>query len=346
MGKRTRRICAPALTVPIEDQSSIGAARRRAAGLATEVGMDEAALGRLALVVTELGTNIWRHASEGQILLQCCGDTGVEVIAMDHGPGIPNLSQALKDGFSTAGSQGGGLGSIIRQSDRHEVYTQLGAGTVIWALVDTRPKLPPEEIEVGAIVTGKRGSTISGDSWAVRQWSGGASVVVMDGLGHGVRAQEAAEAGIAGFLSVPPDSGAEEVFGAMDAALRRTRGAVAAHARIDLDRDEMVYASVGNIEARLLGPIEGRRLPADNGTLGLRPGRVRSETYPWERRSMLILHSDGLTGRWATDAYPGITYRHPGVVAGLLYRDAARGTDDAVVVALRQTPEREERVDA
>jgi serine/threonine protein phosphatase PrpC len=69
---------------------------------------------------------------------------------------------------------------------------------------------------------------------------------------------------------------------------------------------------------------------------------VQSATYEWPAHGMLIMHSDGLTGHWTLDTYPGLLVRHPAVVAGVLARDALRGRDDAtvVVVALAREPVR------
>jgi hypothetical protein len=58
-------------------------------------------------------------------------------------------------------------------------------------------------------------------------------------------------------------------------------------------------------------------------------------TYPWPDDALLILHTDGLSGRWSLDAYPGLARRHPSLVAGVLFRDWDRGRDDVTVVAAR-----------
>jgi anti-sigma regulatory factor (Ser/Thr protein kinase) len=85
----------------IDEQSQIGGARRCAVSLGGAHRLDEDALGRLALVVTESATNIVRHAKRGVILLRVleAGDTPViEVLALDKGPGIPDVDRAMRDG--------------------------------------------------------------------------------------------------------------------------------------------------------------------------------------------------------------------------------------------------------
>jgi hypothetical protein len=63
--------------------------------------------------------------------------------------------------------------------------------------------------------------------------------------------------------------------------------------------------------------------------------RIQEFTYPWPDDALLIAHSDGLITRWRLDVYPGLEQRHPGIIAGMLYRDARRERDDVTVVAMR-----------
>jgi hypothetical protein len=74
-----------------------------------------------------------------------------------------------------------------------------------------------------------------------------------------------------------------------------------------------------------------------NGTLGHQMTRARQYEYPFEADSLLILHSDGLSANWSPDKYPGLFQRHPGVIAGVLFRDFRRIRDDATVAVARWT---------
>ena len=96
--------------------------------------------GRVALVVTEAATNILKHAGSGDILLRglAAGDArGVEVMAIDKGPGIANIAQAMRDGISTAGSSGIGLGAMQRLSDEFDLHADATHGSAlrmaVWA---------------------------------------------------------------------------------------------------------------------------------------------------------------------------------------------------------------------
>src|SRR5690606_10679888 len=120
--------------VRIAHRSDVAEWRRRVAALAERAGLDETATARVALVVTELGTNLVRHAGGGW------GDAsaregrpghGVDVLTVDGGPGIADLGRALGDGYSTAGTPGTGIGAVRRQSACFDVFTQAGRGTVV-----------------------------------------------------------------------------------------------------------------------------------------------------------------------------------------------------------------------
>src|SRR5688500_5790266 len=164
---------ASGICIPIEDSSQIGEARRAAARVAAAAGLNEIESGRVALITAEAATNISKHAVRGEISLRAIGDPcAVDVIAIDSGPGIRDLEQALTDGYSTAGSSGTGLGAIARLASFFDVYTAPEAGTVIAARVEkgtsqsVATRLPPA-LDVGVVRAAKRGETECGDDWVV-----------------------------------------------------------------------------------------------------------------------------------------------------------------------------------
>jgi hypothetical protein len=124
---------------------------------------------------------------------------------------------------------------------------------------------------------------------------------------------------------------------AMHLALRATRGAAVAVAEVDLNRRLVRFAGLGNIAALVHGDGGTRRLVSQHGTAGVAARRIEEYTCPWPAHGVLVMHSDGLATLRAADAYPGLLSRDPGVVAGVLYRDHARGRDDATVVVVRET---------
>ncbi len=115
--------------LPVVEMSGVGAARRNATAYAEARGFSKTDAGRVALVVTEAATNLVQHARGGELLLRSWA-TGspaycVEILALDKGPGMRNVTACMRDGFSTGGSRGAGLGAIARLSTTFEAYPGL-----------------------------------------------------------------------------------------------------------------------------------------------------------------------------------------------------------------------------
>ncbi|SNS88311.1 Anti-sigma regulatory factor (Ser/Thr protein kinase) [Noviherbaspirillum humi] len=325
--------------VRIEESSAVAAARREATDLAAELGFDDIAAGEVALVVTEAATNILKHAGRGQILirpLRSGSDGGIEVLAIDAGPGMRNVSFSMQDGTSTAGSYGVGLGAMRRLADEFDLYTQPDKGTVILMTVWPKGALPPAPLlHVGAVCVPIPGEVACGDAWAIAAEPNAAAVMVADGLGHGEHAAAAAGAATSMFADapgLPPAASMQDVHG----ALRATRGAAVAIARIDMMAEQIVFAGVGNIAASVLDGRDRRQLVSHNGIVGSNMRKVQEFTAPWHDGCLLLMHSDGLGSRWDIDQYPGLAACHPAIIAGVLYRDFCRGRDDVTVLAVRE----------
>jgi hypothetical protein len=73
-----------------------------------------------------------------------------------------------------------------------------------------------------------------------------------------------------------------------------------------------------------------------NGTAGLEARKIQEFTYPWQDNAILIMHSDGLATKWKLEGYPNLINKHPSLIAGVLYRDFKRGTDDVTVVVVKK----------
>jgi hypothetical protein len=119
-------------------------------------------------------------------------------------------------------------------------------------------------------------------------------------------------------------------------ALRTTRGAAIAVAQLSKETSQIKFAGVGNISAHLLTGGERRQIMSHNGIVGNNMRNVQEFSFDWSQDSMLILHSDGLTAQWDLSQYPGLSHRHPSLIAAVLYRDYSRKRDDATVVVLQQ----------
>jgi anti-sigma regulatory factor (Ser/Thr protein kinase) len=333
----------------VTDSTHVAEARRLAAQLGNKLGFTEESAGNLAIVVTELATNLVAHAGGGTLLFRSRanrpGDQGLEILSLDAGPGMSNVTECLRDGFSTAGTPGNGLGAVRRLSRTFDIYSRPGQGTVL--LSEVGPSKPPgyrgelaEESSgvrslFGVVNVAVKGETECGDSWSIRRGGGRTGVLVIDGLGHGVFAAEAAIAGVKAFEARADRTSRDDVA-AINDALRPTRGAAGAVSMIDHAQKSLSFCGVGNISAVIVDDNGERHLVSQNGTLGHDSKSQREFVYPWTPSSLLIMTSDGLGTRWTLASYPGLRPRHPSLIAGVLFRDFCRGRDDATVVVFRE----------
>jgi anti-sigma regulatory factor (Ser/Thr protein kinase) len=330
------------LAVDVRDPSQVGEARRAAVKLSQELGFDEEAGGRVALVATELGTNLVRHAQGGRLLLAARGGPpgvgSVEMLSLDEGPGMADLAACRRDGYSTAGTPGTGLGAIERMSDEFSIASTPGRGTIAVARVFAqRLKEQSTGFRIGGLSACAPGETVCGDSFAVSTGGQQASVIVADGLGHGPGAAEASQAAVKVFDSAAAGSSPAQVLERSHAALRITRGAAVAVAQLDAARGTLVFAGAGNIAGRIVSGVSDRSLLSQHGTVGLQMRRVQELHYEWPAHALLILHSDGIATRWTLNDTLGLLQSDPLVIAAWLLREHSRGRDDATAVVIRRT---------
>lgn len=324
--------------VRVADQSEVGAARRAAVSLAERLGFSDTGAGRIAIAVTELATNLVRHGGGGELILRESPDgvPAIEVVALDRGPGIVNLAEALRDGFSTAGSPGEGLGAVARQADHWELFTLPGNGTVALARFARVPSPGGQDrLVVGGVSIPHPGEEVCGDAWSFASHAGRTAIIVADGLGHGPAAAEASAAALQAF-DQHRDAEPGAILEAAHDALRATRGAALGVADVRPDRGTLIFAGVGNIAGAIITGTAARRLVSHAGIVGHQCRKIQEYTHPWEPGALLILHSDGLQTHWQLERYPGLAMRHPTVIAATLYRDRSRGRDDVTVVAARE----------
>lgn len=341
--ERTKRATDCDRIQAIADPSDAGAARRLSVAMAGRLGFDASDTGRVALIVTEASTNIIKHAGKGQILLReipaSAGSPGIEILALDRGPGMANVQACFEDGFSTAGSPGTGLGAISRLASVVDVYSAPSIGTALLARVvlqtRTTPAPNPGTLAVGVVRVPAPNETVCGDDWSVIPSSKGTRVLVVDGLGHGPKAAEAAAEAVRVFESKGHHLPLDELLAEIDRALRYTRGAAGSCAEIDLSSNLLEFVGVGNVAGILASPSGSRNIVAHNGTLGVKIGRLQSVSVPLPTAGCTILHTDGLNTHVNTQGYPGLLARDPTLIAGVLYRDFVRGRDDATVVVCR-----------
>jgi anti-sigma regulatory factor (Ser/Thr protein kinase) len=330
----------PQLRVRVEDPSHVGEYRRAAQRLAESFDFDETLVGRVGIVAVELTNNVLKHAGRGEMLLQAIydgDDVMIELVSIDRGPGM-QVEKCLRDGYSTAGSPGTGLGAISRMSSLFDVYSAEGQGTVAVSRIArqkrgriaVRPAAAADS-NVGAVCVAVAGETECGDGWKVALETKTLVMMVVDGLGHGPLAASAARAAAEVFGKRAFDPPAE-IMQHMHNGLSGTRGAAAACAVLDTATATVTYSGVGNIAASVVCSQRFKGMVSHNGILGVQLLRKQQFDYECGPNCHVVMHSDGLSARWALQPYPGLWVRHAAVIAAVLYRDHARARDDATIL--------------
>jgi len=320
--------------VDVSDSSSVGQVRRAAVSLAQRLSLNETQAGELALLATEVSRNVLVHGGGGEVIVigqKHEGKALGRILAMDRGPGIPDITQAMVDGFSTSGTLGGGLGAMKRIASGMEVFTGR-TGTVVLVEVGHDPGTGGPQI--AGLAVPYPGEQVCGDAWTYHNSSGRLLTMIADGLGHGWAAAEAAQEAIATFHQ-RRECTPGEILSYVHDALRKTRGAVAGIAEIRPQERIVTFAGVGNISAALHSPAKSQSLVSHNGTLGSSTTRIQAFHLEWKPDSILILHSDGLQTRWDLSNYAGLLSRHAAIIGGTLLRDFRRQRDDASVVVVK-----------
>ncbi len=320
----------------VEAAATASSARRTADRLAVQLALPERRAADLSIVVAEAAGNLVKHADEGVLLIRPVRTyerAGVELIAIDRGPGMADVARSVGDGHSTAGTLGVGLGSIVRQSSWHDLHSTPGRGTVLVAQV--WPGDPPPPAWAAGITRPLTGESVSGDAFASRDAGGRRQVMMCDGLGHGGPAAAAAHEAVRVFAdapAVPP----EAVLEVLHRKLNHTRGAALAVAELDAEAGVVRYAGLGNISGTVITPPGTRRgMVSLPGIAGHQRRQVRQYEYPLDRDAVVLMHSDGVVDRWNPADYPGLLRRSPAVIAATVLRDAGTRRDDAGVLVAR-----------
>lgn len=326
------------MILQVTESSQVGTARRAAHELSERAGFDPSRSGAVALIVSEMATNLSKYATAGEIQLRV--DPGldcvaIEALAIDRGPGMYDLEECMRDGFSTSGTSGTGLGAIQRLSSDFDAYSQPGSGTVILSRINRNGNPKQHPFDSGVIQAPFPGELNCGDAWTVVHRPNFTRVMIADGLGHGDPAHQASERArevVEDTADLDPVEAMERIHG----ALRPTRGAAVAIADIVHADRQLRFVGVGNINAAVFSGGRARHTVSHNGTAGHSVRKIQEFQYDFPHDSTLIMHSDGLTSRWTLDAYPGLLDRRASIIAAVLYRDFRRLRDDATVLALRE----------
>ncbi|MBA4143270.1 MAG: SpoIIE family protein phosphatase [Nitrosospira sp.] len=323
---------------PICHPTDVAAARRWGLRLSQSLGFNETMSGRVSLVITEAATNILKHATEGQLFLTRVRNgesNGIEILALDNGPGIQNLAYSLNDGVTTTSTPGSGLGALRRLSDSFDAYSAAGKGSAFYmCLWAAEAGYSRNGFEIGTVCVPMIHEEVCGDGWAVASDGGFATFLLADGLGHGMHAAHASRTARELLISragLQPQALMEVAH----SELRGTRGAAIAVAQTQPNSEQLDFAGIGNISACVVNAISRKQLVSHNGIVGHNMRKVQQFTVPFPPGSLYIAHSDGISTRWDINAYPGLYLCHPALIAGIIFRDFVRGRDDASILVAR-----------
>jgi anti-sigma regulatory factor (Ser/Thr protein kinase) len=326
--------------VAVGESGDVGAARSAAQHLATTAGFEDVDAHRVGIVATEMATNLVKHTRGGELLMRVVApvpNSEIEVLSLDRAEGMANVAQSMSDGHSTAGSAGTGLGAMQRLSELFDIHSVPGRGTAILARFRQKRSActGATPLTVAGISVSMAGEPVCGDIWDVQYRHDGAFTMLVDGLGHGAFAADAAAAARTIFRSrtfAAPAAALEAIHD----GIRHTRGAAGAIAELHVRGRSISVAGVGNISTAVCGSGAVRQAVSHNGTLGHEARYFKEYSYPWEPGALLVMHSDGLSSHWSLDPYPGLRLRHPALIAAVLYRDFSRRRDDVTVVVGRE----------
>jgi anti-sigma regulatory factor (Ser/Thr protein kinase) len=326
-------------TLQIRDKTDCAMAQTAARQAAERIGFPEVPAEEIALVAAELASNLMRHAGKGTFTLTPLGAgdyQGLQLESVDEGPGISDVGLAFADRYSTAGSLGYGLGTVNRLMDEVDVSSAPGSGTRIvcrrWK-ARTTEHLSEPDWEVGAATRSRRHARANGDAVVMCKSGGKLLAGVIDGLGHGEPAMQAA---MAARQYVKSHSGQPlaSIFAGTSLACGATRGVVMALARFDSPL-KLSFATVGNIACRAWCGSEKMQFLVQRGILCRSDPKVVVHEIAWRPEWLLVMHSDGVRDQWHWQDLPAIQHDSAPAVARRILSSFATDEDDASVMAVR-----------
>lgn len=335
-------------TVEISHKTHCALAQRIAVKLARELGFDRIAVEEIAIVVSEIASNLVKHnARNGRIICAAAADDdrkGMEIISLDSGPGIPDIELAIEDGHSTRGTMGGGLGAVNRMVDEFEIISKNPCaqdingskqGTRIvcrkWLPRQTKPEISGvSKLRFSVMARPMPGEAVSGDGYFIKTYDDIHFMALIDGLGHGEKAHKAAESATA-FIKDNYKKELGDIFQGVHRACRRTRGVAMLVCRIDLVQKKLYYAGIGNVTMRVFHSIEPIHPTNYNGIVGVAMRKVRVFEYPWEG-GMIVMQTDGIKSRWNINDIPQFRNSSSVEIATALMKRFGRDNDDATVI--------------
>ena len=325
----------------INERSQVGLLKKLLKQLGIKAGLSTYQLAKLDIIASEIASNLLKHATPpGQILFRevaQMANSGIEIIGIDNGPGMQDVSRLMLDGVSTTSTLGTGIGAIRRLSDQFDIYSRPGWGTLLLSRIfkgEYDPSSVDEEIDYAALRVPYPGESVCGDGVSYKKEGNTHSFLVTDGLGHGPHAHEASVQAAAAFQRASATD-PSALIQSVHQSITHTRGAVGTALTIKISDQMAEYYGVGNISLRMIQKNASERGITAQGILGQNiRQRLSVRTLACQGHAWLILHSDGLSEKWKIENYPGLLGRDLALIAAALYKDHQRGKDDCALLVI------------
>lgn len=301
---------------------------------------------KMELVCNEIVTNQIKHArGSGMVQLWARGDTdqSLDIFGLDYGPGIEDLEHSKKDGSTTTGTLGKGLGAIERLSKESAIYSlpadarhiNRWHGTAVWAHFLAEKQKTRPTIEYGAFLRAFQDSFYNGDYIKIKNGADRVQWVHLDGLGHG---ELAAEAVLPARSILEEEVELDERISVLSEKLKLGRGAVGVLGEISASDEYLRITGVGDMNAYVISDGERRTMSMASGILGRQHRSVNVNEVSFSKRAVVITTSDGVKG-WKIDTLPQLWRLHPQMIAFVMGNILGRSNDDTSLVVVRRAPE-------
>lgn len=314
--------------------------RSRLQAVGRRMDFDQTLRERMVLVAAEILSNQAKYAGgHGYIQVWETGPDSLDLFALDFGPGIADLREALRDGQSSGGTLGKGLGSIQRLSSMADFFSLTPAqpnpvdwhGTAVWARFCRTDKAAAAPIEHGIFLRPYGDAQGMGDGIVYQAQRNRWRWMHMDALGHGAEADQV-RLQVLEALDLNQDF--LSIFGHLDQRLRGGRGTVLLLAELDASNNMLSLAGVGDMTVQLYSGGRKHRLELADGILGHQYRQVRLQQVACELGGVVASASDGLRHTW-TQGLPGLQRARAPLQAYLLGNLFGRINDDQSVFVLR-----------
>ena len=329
------------LAFKANDRSYFAILKKEIHAVAVSAGFSGSKVGEIDIVVAEIVSNLVKHAQGGQILVKLIEQNsiqGIELISVDGGPGMTDITRMVADGVSTKKTLGQGLGAMKRLSDVFQVYSLKEWGTIILLRLFEKP-IPSSQnqpkTDVKSVVIPKSGEEKCGDGFFSMLGRDYVKFFLADGLGHGPEAEKAVLIAGEAFQNTH-ESDPAEVIRYLNMSVKKTRGLVGTVVIFDLKAKAWKICGVGNIMTRISNHANNRNYTAYNGIIGLNvPSTLNSQHIDYESGQHLIMCSDGLKSKWDPYKYPSIFRYDLSILSTALIKDFSRNTDDVSVAVCK-----------